>query len=191
MRRNLMLGLLLLIAPCAFADSVDVLTGTNHAHGYTYQYDFTVDTTTFSFINVITGLPDIGIAAILNGTLLTINKHVGCTPCTTTFIDDVYEHTPYETQIMWEWGPVVNPVTGAQKWELISSASGAYILDPGASAAVPEPSSLLLLACGVTFLLGRFVLRQFPASRSISVRSSHAGLRCETPNPSSGALGPN
>jgi hypothetical protein len=159
MRRNLMLGLLLLIAPCAFADSVDVLNGTNHAHGYTYQYDFTVDTTTFSFINVITGLPDTGIAAILNGTFLTINKHVGCDPCSTIFINDIYEHTPYETQVMWEWGPIVNPVTGQQKWELISGlgTSGAYIVDPAEteSVATPEPSSLVLLGCGLALLLRR------------------------------------
>jgi hypothetical protein len=43
MFRNLLLGLLLFLAPCALADSVDVLTGTNHAHGYTYDYSFTVD----------------------------------------------------------------------------------------------------------------------------------------------------
>ena len=157
MRRNLMLGLLLLIAPCAFADSVDVLTGTNHAHGYTYQYNFTVDTTTFSFLNVITGLPDIGIEAILNGTLLVSNKHTGCNPCADTFTNEMYEHTPYETQIMLEWGPVVNPVTGAQKWVLISSASGVYIVDPPetGSVATPESSSFVLLGCGLALLLRR------------------------------------
>jgi len=156
MRRNLMLGFLLFIAPCAIADSVDVLTGTNHAHGYTYDYSFTVDTTFFTFTDAVTGALDTAVAATLNGTSLTYNKHVGCDPCTATFINDVWEYFPWETAVMWEWGPVVNPQTGQQKWELITSASGPYILDPGPSAAaVPEPSSLFLLACGATFLLRR------------------------------------
>jgi hypothetical protein len=158
MRGNLMLGLLLFIAPCASADSVDVLTGTNHAHGYTYDYSFTVNTTLFSFTDAVTGALDTAVAATLNGTFLTYNKHVGCNPCTTTFINDAWEYFPWETMVMWEWGPVINKQTGQQKWELITAASGAYIVDPpepSALVATPESSSLVLLGCGLALVLRR------------------------------------
>ncbi|SRR6266404_4265379 len=79
-------------------------------------------------------------------------------PCTATFVKDVWEYFPWETMVMWEWGPVVNSQTGQQKWELITSASGAYILDPPEASSVvatPEPSSLVLLRCGLVLLLRR------------------------------------
>ena len=151
MFRNLFFGLLLLLAPCAFADSIDVLSGTNHSHGFTYKYDFVVDT---SFFTDSLGL---SVDAVLNGTFLTYNKHVGCDPCTITFTDDSFVYQSNETQVMWQWGPIVNRTTGQQKWELVTSAGGAFITDPPSpTAATPEPTPLLLLACGVLiFLLPR------------------------------------
>lgn len=149
MLRNLLFGFLFFVAPCAFADSVDVLSGTNHAHGFTYKYDFMVDTSLF------TDSLGLAVDAILNGTFLTYNRHVGCDPCTATFINDSFVYQVNETLVMWQWGPIVNPLTGQEKWELITSASGAYILDPPSRTAVSEPSSLLLLGCGMAFLLRR------------------------------------
>ena len=133
--KTILLAVLLLAPVMARADSVTNLAGTKHAPGTVYSYSFEVD----EFTGLLNPDGSTYIEDILNGSVLTRAASFGCKPCTTTYVNDIFEFLPTESVILAQFG----------NWDLIGSASGVALRDP---VATPEPMTLVLLFAGALWL---------------------------------------
>jgi len=126
---------LLALCGAAWGDSIENLSGTKHAPGTVYIYSFQVD----EFTGLLNPDGSTYIEDILNGSVLTRAASFGCKPCTTTYVNDIFQFLPTESVILAQFG----------NWDLIGSASGVALRDP---VATPEPMTLVLLFAGALWL---------------------------------------
>jgi len=132
----LLLFLSLALGIQAKADSITNLAGKVHEPPTTFIYLFQVQ----EFTTLTNPDGSRFVLDILNGSVITQDGSVGCHPCTTTYINDIFEFLPTESVVLASFG----------NWNLIGSASGVTLVDPPVATpvATPEPMTLVLIVTG-------------------------------------------
>jgi hypothetical protein len=166
MNMNRIIVILLFAIP-AFAQD-QVIQGTSTANGVEWDYNFTTDTTLVNYAPDQPGYGGQYVNTVMNGTLDMNDKLVY------TGVDCVFQFQPGQEMAMAGWGKVVDPVTGLDEWELITTDAGSFVEfnaplgrrrgseDDGdlggsvSSVVTPEPPTVLLVGI---ILAGLFIWR--------------------------------
>ena len=130
--KHLLLAVLL-FAPLAQADTI--LAGNMKAPGEQVTYYFDVQ----QFVTA-TYVED-----VLNGQLVYKNGSVGCHPCTTNYLDEMYLFGFTDTVTLEQFN------FNGSNWTLLASLGSVRLVDP--PAATPEPAVWFMLVCGLCWIV--------------------------------------